>query len=103
MSDNETWDYIAAAAEVYASRADGADDPYYEGICYLLGREASEAAIEFARLRKEGVPVDHARMSVHLATGFGAAMTTAHGILDVSYEEWRTSAAAQQALPSAGR
>jgi hypothetical protein len=88
---NETWDYIAEAASAFAASDDGANEPYYEGICYLLAREASEAAIEFARLTKEGVPEEHARMAVQLTVGHGAAISVARAVLGVDHTEWRQS------------
>lgn len=88
----ETWDYMAAASVEYA-RSDPADDRFHEPILYLLNRASSEAAVEFARLRKEEVPEAAARMAVQLTMEHGVAMTAAHGVLGSSYEEWSQSAA----------
>jgi hypothetical protein len=93
VSGTETWEYIAQAAAEYA-QSDPADDRFYEPMLYLLNRASSEAAVEFARLTKDGVPEAAARMAVQLSMEHSVAMTAAMGILDADYEEWRKTGSA---------
>lgn len=86
---SETWDYLAHAAQTYSEDCDPADDPFYEGIIYLLNRAASEAAVEFARLVESGVPERHARMVVQLSMEHSVAMGVAHPAIDADYYAWR--------------
>lgn len=83
---NETWDYIADAAVRYTDSQ--TEQRWREAVLYWLSRAASDSAVEFSRLCKEGVPAEHARMSVQLSMDHAMGVQAAEQILGVDYAQW---------------
>lgn len=94
---NETWDYLAAAAESYGMTAQTAEDKgagataFGFPIVHFLTSTASSTAVEFSRLLAENVPEPHARVAAQLSLDHHYAMLAAEEILEVGYVEWRTA------------